>query len=1066
MAVQNTPKTVLKDFNLDASVPEVQPVSTQVQQVENTGGLSEVTLGPSSLDADTNTVVPERPTVLAAIGSGMFTTALDWYGGYKEDFKFEKDPYYNPKEDADEWFKQNDTLSADEVEYLNGAESYDAFNYRTQRLLDRRMRMQVQAERPFASAFGSLADADLVANLIPVIGQSKTVGRLGAAASGATAATAINLGNENSIRTDGEQALDALTFGVGGLFSNVRVGSKAGQTMVRVEPLEEAVEQEINIVKGRLRVQSGQVLTEADMPKPTLRLYAGIDDAVKELQAEQATKASISGSVGEAEIMGVPVQIPISQPTVSQFKVPDWYANTFGKWIESSADKMYRLTGKDSNNPLNNLLATPRTQGDNATYHASAVQNELEAMLVRFEDDLDTATSKIYGTRSMGFSRADHIKNQQEVMKAFQEGLQAVDRIVVQREKAGIKTTPEDIEALIKDMTKDEHIQNLQLSYVKSGFAETAYDHMRRVGLIDEDMAEKLTRRSTYLPLRHSYDKLNSTLKSGIDPDTLYKFIGEQIMRMYPTLQGKDFTLTAKQLGQNFIRTQERANLDLADMTSTGISKDRMRELLSTGTKLSQDQIDEVLGKLVPASERDGSNAMKNLRQRIDWDWDFKVQDKKTGRIIGMADIVDTDVALTLNDYARTTSKRVGLAQYGYKTPADLDDALEALVSNRPPDVSLSEARNFAKNVRASLMGMAVGEELPAILRSLNTVGGSMVLSNSGIWGVMDLATQTMKLGLLRSMPHLLKGMKHAVKPLKGLSKSEANSLYDVFTQRLSTEGRWRNFSMRFEDNFEVSKGFHERIAFYGQGTRFMNLSESVKRMQVGIMGGVFTSAFEGAAKGNARDIKFLTKNLKMSDELVRDITKEWNTHGAAIDNWNARIRVAMEQKVFFEADNLAHTIRTGELPAMLEHSSVGKVIFPFLSFTMAMQQKVLNHTMQRDGIAGLAMLLAVQLPMSVLLGMTKNIKDGKEPDEKLASTSMTALSMLGVWSIPLGAINQGGFRGGATAFTPFNKGLGLANKLFSEDADVTGRDIKSATPFVGSLAALDFVLSAIEDEE
>ena len=75
-----------------------------------------------------------------------------------------------------------------------------------------------------------------------------------------------------------------------------------------------------------------------------------------------------------------------------------------------------------------------------------------------------------------------------------------------------------------------------------------------------------------------------------------------------------------------------------------------------------------------------------------------------------------------------------------------------------------------------------------------------------------------------------------------------------------------------------------------------------------------------------------------MSDEFVRDITKEWNTHGAAIDNWTARIRVAMEQEVFFEADNLAHTIRTGELPAFLEHSSVGKVIFPFLSFTMAMQ--------------------------------------------------------------------------------------------------------------------------------
>lgn len=1015
MAVSNTPMNVLQDFNLDASVPEVQPITSTLTPTPSTGGLSEKDLAPSNLNADQNTYVPEKPSFLAAMGAGMFSTAMDWYGGYKEDFIFEKDPTYNAQNDADEWFKLNDRRSADETEFLNGATSAEDFQYRTERLLDKRMRNDTIAQRPVAGMVGSIADIDLVAGFVPIIGQAKWANRIATGVATGTAAAAINAGNDGSVRSDAEQAIDPLVFGIGGLFSTVRLGKSP---------------------------------------------------AVELVQAEQATKASTQGSMGTADVMGVQLEIPISAaPKVTKEVLPDWYQNTMGKWIESSADTLYRLTGRNMDDPVNKLLAAPRTQGDNATYHAAAVQGELESMLTRFEDVLDTTTTRMYGTRAWNpLQRADHIANQQQVMRTFQEGMQAIDSEVVSRLKANVATTADDIDVMIREFTPDENMQNLMMSYHRSGFAETAYDHMKRVGLLSEELADDLPRRSTYTPLRHSYDNLNSLLKSGIDPDTLYKFIGDQIMRMYPKLEGKEFSLTAKQLGQNFVSNQERAALGLTDLTSTGISSDMMRDLLK-GTNLTGDQIESVIGKIVPMSDQNGSNAMKNLRQRITWDWNYKVTDPATGRTIGMADIVDSDIALTLNDYARGLSKRVGLAQYGIKTPAALDRLLEGVVSNRPKDVSLEAASTFAKNVRASLLGLPVGEALPPAFRSLNTLGGSMVLSNSGIWGIMDLATQTMRLGLARTVPEIARGIKHAVTPLKGVSKAEANTLYDILTQRVSTEGRWRNFTMRYSDNFEVSRGIHDRIAYFGQGTRFTNLSESVKRMQVGLMGGVIASAFEGAAKGSAKDIKFLKTGLKMHDELVDAIVREYRQHGDVIDNWNGDVRVRMEQKVFFEMDNTAFTIRTGELPSFLEHSSAGKVIFPFLSFTMAMQQKVLQHTLTRDGTAGLLSLMAVQFPMAVLLGMMKNIKDGKEPDDKLATTSMNALSLLGIWSVPLGAIDQGGIRGGATAFTPFNKAFSLGNKLFSEDSEVSARDVKNAVPFVGAMTALDLFISAVSEE-
>lgn len=1022
MADLYQPKKVLQDFNLDASVPDVvQPAST-ITPVENTGGLSATDLAPTNLDLDQKVLPMPEPSALAALGAGMFSTARDWYGGFNETYNFEKDPEYIPKADADEWFRVNGTLSADEVEYLNQADSYPAMIYRQEKLQEKRDRDAVIAQRPVWGMIGSLADVDLVTSFVPLIGQGTWANRLGHAAAYATAVTGVNMANENTIRSNTEIAMDALAFGAGGLFTNTKAVSKA----------------------------------------------YGSPQAVATIQAEQATKATTNGTLGTATVMGTDVHIPISQPPrVTEFDVPDWAkgtVNKVGEFMESSADTMYRFTNDNPNDPLNNLLATPRTQGDNATYHAAAVHGELDTLLLQFEDALDTTTTAQFGTRGwVPWQRTDHKAHQQVIMRDFQEAMQLLDRQVIDQIQAGIPLQPQDIESFIKASIAQPHIKDLMQKYVNSGFAETAYDHFRRVGLIDDEVAQRLPRRPTYTPLQHDYDKLNGLLRSGIEPDTLYKFIGEQILGMYPALLNKNFTLTAKQLGMNFIRTQEKNSLDIADIRSTGISSDRMRELLAN-TTLNSKEIDEVLDQLVPESANTGSNSVRNLRRRIEWDWGYVVTDPKTGRTISMSDIVNNDMVLTLQDYARNTSKRVGLAQYGFKAPSELDEALEAMVSNRPKNVSMDEARRFAKGVRDSLLGLPTGEPLPPMMRSLNTLGGSMVLSNSGIWGIMDLATQTMKLGLIRSLPELVKGIKHAVTPLNGLSKSEASSLYDILTQRISSEGRWKKWTTRYEDNFEVPTGFHEGVSFYGQSTKFLNFSEAVKRFQVGLMGGIFVSAFEGAAKGSAKDIKFLKQNLKMSDQLVQDIATQYKQFGGTIDNWDNNVRVAMEQKVFFEADNMAHTIHTGELPKFMEHSTVGKAIFPFLSFTMAMQQKVLKHTLARDGIAGLLSVLAVQLPTAAFLGMVKNIKDGKDPEDNLASTSMNALSILGMWSLPLGALDQGGFRGGATVFTPFNKGLGLTNKLFSEDTDITGRDIKSAAPFVGAMTALDLFLSAIEE--
>ena len=228
---------------------------------------------------------------------------------------------------------------------------------------------------------------------------------------------------------------------------------------------------------------------------------------------------------------------------------------------------------------------------------------------------------------------------------------------------------------------------------------------------------------------------------------------------------------------------------------------------------------------------------------------------------------------------------------------------------------------------------------------------------------------------------------------MKGLSKSEAKDLEDIMTGKLMQGSRWKNFITHYSDNFTVDAGIHEAAQYYGQSARFMNLSESVKRVQMGMLMGTYIKALRGAGTGVAKDADFLRNKLRMPDELIDGIVEQWGKHGEKVDDWDAAVRIPMEQKIFHEADNLALTIQKGEIPAILEHDAVGKVIFPYMSYAFAINQKVLRRVWNRDGAAGVAVLLAAQFPIAMMVAATINVRKGEEPDKDLALGTLRAVS-------------------------------------------------------------------------
>lgn len=863
---------------------------------------------------------------------------------------------------------------------------------------------------------------------------------------------------------------------------------KLNQGLAELGGIDEAVlqDQVVSLKHSQVNLTpSTRATLDADLAKlqvaypSTTSSTLGADIAIEAslVAADITAHADSVGVLTKANILGEEVRLPISQPLPEGHMIPDMSKDhAVIADIQSSADTMWHLTKGDRTNVLNNVLAAPRTQGDNAATLTAATQAVLESKLVGTEQAIDAAARELGGTSPfMWFGRKRHTEWLYNVSRQFGDAMQKLDQQVVQRLNDGIITDTTVTHAMIDATDLPNAIKKIQHTYVDSGFAEEALRRAKHGGLLDHlDDVAALHPRPSYVPVKHSWEQMHSLVQAGrVTENQLHKFLGNQIIRMYPEMQGakllhgvaggttpvpRAVTLSAEDLGKNFYETLKERSLGLSNVTTAGITREQMVTLLRKAGVVDKD-IENIANKVYHGTQQEGSGAAKNLRSRLAWDWTQSAIGKD-GNTFSLGDLVDGNAFLNLSDYARTMSHRVGLAKYGIKTEADFNTLGEQLLQNLPAGVPLEKAREFLKNVKARSFGHTVGENLPAWVRSGQTLAGSMFLAGSGLYNIGDLATQVAKMGLLRTLPELRAGMKNLINPMKSMAANEAKDLQDILTGILSADGRWRNIQLRYADNFEIGNNVHNAIQYMGQSTKFMNGAEYVKRFQTGIIGGIFATAFKNAAKGSAKDIKYMKETLRISDDLTNAIIGEYKTHGAAVDLWNNSVRYSMEQKVFAEADNLALTIRNGEIPAFMEHSSVGKVLFPFMSFTMSTQNKVLRNTYARDGGAGVAMIAAVQLPTAILIAMSKNVIQGKEPDDKLAHGATNALSITGAFGYPLGIALDGGLKTSSTPIAPVSSALSLGQKMYKGNAGAM--DYLKASPF-GAAIGLQGFITAME---
>lgn len=589
----------------------------------------------------------------------------------------------------------------------------------------------------------------------------------------------------------------------------------------------------------------------------------------------------------------------------------------------------------------------------------------------------------------------------------------------------------------------DPRVKRIVDAYTEGSFGTIMGTRAQEAGVFG---ADALSPSKYYVPVRHSYLKMQEFVAQGKGSWTdLHKMYGQQIARIYPRLitpvGNGGLGLSPEALGKKFVYTQKLRQADPKAQAFRGTTQDELAEVLRV-EGVEEGKIKGLLSTLQPKADEAGKQ--KNLRTRMDWDYEGTYLGSK-GQVMSINEFMDDDLLGSLQTYARNMSGRIGLARVGFTKESDLDDAIGKALDNLPA-AERQKAQEFFGNVKAQLLGQPVGEAAPDWFRTLTSYGASTQLGNSGVYAIADYAQLVNEFGVSTIAKHFLKSLSGVVNA-KSITKEQAETIQQIISGQLFAEGRVRPYVTHLEDNWVGPAGsIHEVAQYGGQYIKYLNGSEFVRRHQINAVAGIMDELVGNLADvRKAQDSAKYFKSLNMSDTDIAEATAQVQRHGTVIDNWDAAVKAKMMNTLISATDNIAITIRAGEQPAFIEHSAIGRVLFPYMRYVFGANQKILRRNYSRNGIMGVALYMSAAIPLSVVAGMMSNIIQGRDPEEDLVARTVRSLPGLGVASLAADGFMQGDVGGTAPVFAGPNNLFQLVDKLKRGELEV--QDVLKAVP-------------------
>ena len=594
-----------------------------------------------------------------------------------------------------------------------------------------------------------------------------------------------------------------------------------------------------------------------------------------------------------------------------------------------------------------------------------------------------------------------------------------------------------NLNAALKRVAPNEGIERAVREYVDSNFAQEHMQAMKRTGVRG---ADELQAREVYSPLRWDYNAVIAATRRGIPLDEIARWFGSDLARRFPDLISGNRTVES--LGREFLRTQKEIHSGLHGRLQ-GTTRESLEAML-TNRGMSNKEATALTDKLYNTSLDRGKAHNLHRRNR----WDMQRQYAYQGQVYTLADFADHNIMENLHTYNHMISHREALAATGIQGESDLRSLFQQIIDNAPENTNIEGIKTFLNNTTDQLLGRAVGEYTPPWMRNSTIIGSALHLSNSGIYNAMDLMTTANEIGMRQMITKSVQALPEVFRDISKLSKSEAARLKDVLAADILAESRLKNFVTHFDDNHTVNSGtFSSAIANAAQSVKYLNASEHLRRWNVHIIASAYEDMIQGAVQGNKKFAEYF-KSIGMSDELMGKIRKEIDTHGMLVNKWDADVAFDTQRYMSMASDNLAMTVHAGEVPALLEQTVTGKVIFPYMRYAFAGNQKILRRVNARSGLAGVAMLLAAQAPLSAMLAATINVTNGKAWDDNLAIIAMRTATSLGYISQAIDPIASGGFTNSAVVLSPLTSTLRLGKALVNEDSSLY--DVTNNVPFMG----------------
>lgn len=607
----------------------------------------------------------------------------------------------------------------------------------------------------------------------------------------------------------------------------------------------------------------------------------------------------------------------------------------------------------------------------------------------------------------------------------------------------------------------DPRVKRIVDAYTEGNFGTIMGARAQEAGVFG---ADALSPSKYYVPVRHSYLKMQEFIAQGKGSWTdLHKMYGQQIARIYPRLitpvENGGLGLSPEALGKKFVYTQKLRQADPKAQAFRGTTQDELAEVLRA-EGVEEGKIKGLLSTLQPKADEAGKQ--KNLRTRMDWDYEGTYLGTK-GQVMSINEFMDDDLLGSLQTYARNMSGRIGLARVGFTKESDLDDAIGKALDNLPA-AERQKAQEFFGNVKAQLLGQPVGEAAPDWFRTLTSYGASTQLGNSGVYAIADYAQLVNEFGVSTVAKHFLKSLSGVVNA-KSITKEQAETIQQVISGQLFAEGRVRPYVTHLEDNWVGPAGsIHEVAQYGGQYIKYLNGSEFMRRHQINAVAGIMDELV-----GNLADVRKAEasakyfRSLNMSDTDIAEATAQVQRHGTVIDNWDAAVKAKMMNTLISATDNIAITIRAGEQPAFIEHSAIGRVLFPYMRYVFGANQKILRRNYKRNGVMGVALYMSAAIPLSVVSGMMSNIVQGRDPEEDLVARTIRSLPGLGVASLAADGFIQGDVGGTAPVFAGPNNLFQMVDKLKRGELEV--QDVLKAVPGANVFLPTRWLINSTKEE-